>query len=71
MSLFFPRGGSFSYYGEWLLVSHRTGAYYVIEPTTEDVSFGFRVASEVPEPGSIALVAVAGLCLLAYGQQRR
>ena len=44
----------------------RDGSY----PTLEYSFIGFRVAS-VPEPGSVVLVVVGGLCLLAYAWRRR
>ncbi len=59
------RGGSFSDVSDHLLASNRND----YNPTFEYRSVGFRVAS-VPEPGSIVLVVVGGLCVLAHAWRR-
>ena len=63
------RGGDWGSYSGDLASSSRTD----YAPTNENnVGVGFRVASlAVPEPGSIALVVVGGLCLAAYAWCRR
>jgi formylglycine-generating enzyme required for sulfatase activity len=50
------RGGSFSVVG-----SLRADVRSYGSPTHEDYLIGFRVASMIPEPGSLALLALAGL----------
>ena len=55
------RGGSFNDYGSYLHASYRDGT---TTPTGEIGSIGFRV-SEVPEPGTMALLAFGGIGVLA------
>ena len=47
-----------------------SGGSYYSNPSYEYYFMGFRVAS-VPEPGSIALAVMGGLCLLAFAWRRR
>ena len=54
------RGGSFGNGGGTLHASYRYYGYY---PTYEDYDIGFRV-SEVPEPGSMAILALGCVVLL-------
>ncbi len=54
------RGGSCSYYDGYLASSSRID----FDPGSEYLSVGFRVASEVPEPCSLGLIALGGLALL-------
>jgi formylglycine-generating enzyme required for sulfatase activity len=61
------RGGSFDFPPSGLISSSRGAA----SASYESVYYGFRVAASVPEPGSITLVVVGGLCLLAYAWRRR
>ncbi len=61
------RGGSFLIYPGSLLASHRRNGHF---PSGENYFIGLRVAS-VPEPGSIILLRVGTLALLAYGGRRR
>ena len=63
------RGGSFNN-GTVSVASSLTNSRSGYFPTYEGYDVGFRVAS-VPEPGSITLVIVGGLCLLAYAWRRR
>jgi len=58
------RGGSW-FSGRFDLRSSNRG---VIFPTFEDSTNGFRLATNIPGPGSVALLAVAGL---AAGGRRR
>ena len=55
------RGGSFSYYDDSLHASYRRT---IGPPTYELIYVGFRV-SEVPEPGTMALLAFGGIGVLA------
>jgi formylglycine-generating enzyme required for sulfatase activity len=61
------RGGGWSYASYSLAASSSNN----FEPAFDRDSLGFRVASAVPEPGSIILVVCGGLCLLAYAWRRR
>jgi formylglycine-generating enzyme required for sulfatase activity len=54
------RGGSFSYYVSYLRSSSRS----TYPPYVELLNTGFRVAAQVPEPASIALVSLGGLALI-------
>ncbi len=54
------RGGAYIYTDIGLTSSYRLGTY----PTTELSSAGFRVASKVPEPASLSVLAIGGLVLL-------
>jgi len=54
------RGGSFSGSGSNLLASYRNSHYY---PASESNGVGFRV-SEVPEPGTMALLMLGGIGIL-------
>jgi formylglycine-generating enzyme required for sulfatase activity len=54
------RGGDF-YYGVDTLASSGRFGYY---PGDESLVFGFRVASEVPEPMSVTLLSLGGVALL-------
>jgi len=59
------RGGSYYRSVSHLASSHR----YVIDPNGEYGDVGFRVASEVPEPGTIALLAFGAAVVL--GRRKR
>jgi formylglycine-generating enzyme required for sulfatase activity len=61
------RGASWYYDSAYDLASSNRG---YCPPPYESAYVGFRVA-EVPEPDSIILVVVGGLCLLAYAWRRR
>jgi formylglycine-generating enzyme len=62
------RGGSFSSGIQSLGTS--VANYFTL--VAEDSGVGFRIASiATPEPGSIVLVVVGGLCLAAYAWRRR
>ena len=55
------RGGSYGSSVDGVLASsHRD--YY--NPFWEDLGFGFRVASEVPEPSTLGLLSLGGLALI-------
>ena len=55
------RGGSFLDYDSYLRAAYR--GYYGLGPASEDGDVGFRV-SEVPEPVSMAILALGGLAML-------
>jgi formylglycine-generating enzyme required for sulfatase activity len=57
------RGGSFNSAGRFLRADERSN----FNPSSEDSNFGFRVASSsvIPEPGSLVLLALAGLATVA------
>jgi len=46
-------------------------SHYYDDPTIEGGSLGFRVASVVPEPGSIVFLFAAVACLLTFAWRRR
>ncbi|MEQ9461039.1 MAG: SUMF1/EgtB/PvdO family nonheme iron enzyme [Phycisphaeraceae bacterium] len=58
------RGGSFSLFEGVLRSSDRFNSF----PAFEGSSFGFRLASPVPEPASLAIVALAAPLLLRRGR---
>ena len=60
------RGGSFSYGNDYLPASFRSSG----NPTYEDYTLGFRV-SEVPEPASMAVLALGSLWMLLRRQRPR
>ena len=53
------RSGSYFVSGNYLASSSRVS----INPSSANISFGFRVASEVPEPCSLVLLSLGGLAL--------
>ena len=55
------RGGAFATYYDGYLQA-RFGFHWF--PTYEDNVTGFRVASEVPEPATVMMLALAGITLL-------
>jgi hypothetical protein len=57
------RGGSFNGVNGFLLASSRGAEYHYCTPTYESYYLGFRV-SEVPEPGSIVMLSLAGVGIL-------
>ena len=61
------RGGAF---GDDPSYAHANARSHADPWTFEHQHIGFRVAS-IPEPGSIVLAAVGGLCLFAYTWRRR
>jgi formylglycine-generating enzyme required for sulfatase activity len=60
------RGGSFGIFGYTLFAANR-GSYFFSRPTDEYRDLGFRV-SEVPEPGTMALL---GLGIVGLFRRRR
>ncbi len=54
------RGGAYNFNVGTVAWSGRRDYY----PTSEDFGIGFRVASEVPEPMSVALLSLGGVALL-------
>jgi formylglycine-generating enzyme required for sulfatase activity len=54
-------GGHFSYYDDLYLASSNRRDY---NPNNESSYVGFRVASEVPEPATMSLLALGGVTLL-------
>ncbi len=57
------RGGTFTSTTTLYLHASYRNDYYIDEPTQEDHNIGFRV-SAVPEPATIALLALGGLAVL-------
>ena len=55
------RGGGWDTFADFLAASH----WKIAPPTTENESFGFRVARPVPEPAQVLLVLTGGLLLAA------
>ena len=55
------RGGSYIDLDDYSLASSNRDAF---DPSFEYVIFGFRVASEVPEPSTLGLLSLGGLMLL-------
>ncbi len=60
------RGGAFGSQASFNLASP---SRYITDPIFENHSIGFRVASEVPEPSSLSLLAFGGLMLRRRGQR--
>jgi formylglycine-generating enzyme required for sulfatase activity len=61
------RGGSFVNFAGLLTSSSR----FYGNPTNEDIGIGFRVASSVPEPGSIILGLLGGIGVLFFARVRK
>jgi formylglycine-generating enzyme required for sulfatase activity len=54
------RGGTFEEDEDYLLSDSR----FALNPLAEESAFGFRIASQVPEPASLSLLAIGGLALI-------
>ena len=63
----FTEGGSRADGGQNLSSPYRN--YYA--PAYSNSEIGFRVASSVPEPGSVALLLAGGVCLVVFAWRRR
>jgi formylglycine-generating enzyme required for sulfatase activity len=56
------RGGCYNLYGGIDILDSSIRNY--TDPYHEEISFGFRVASEVPEPATMSLLALGGVAML-------
>ena len=61
------RGGGFEDYESYL----DSYDWFSEDPTFVESDTGFRVASMVPEPSTIALLLAGAACLLGYAWRRR